>query len=323
MGLVKKKRIKKNFKLVAICKRVINVETLSFLGKCYILMVSFKPALLILPHTTPWPKPLPTFHTMDRSECTIIIIVIFMVAIPIRDLKHQDGRGGRGRSLDEERWVHLPIVNMTHLLLSNREPTGGERREIRMSSLKTMTTFRDVQIALLDSYMDGEIDDDEFLVLWQVYQSKNPDFPYEDYGQFSLDEMDETECRAEFRFAKTDLPLLVHALGIPDQFTCAQRTVCDGMEGLCMASRRMAYPCRYSDLISRFGRPVPVISMICNRVVDFLFNFHVQCITRWNPQLLDPASLQMYCDAIFRKGAPLDNCFGFIDGTVLLVPKWD
>ena len=179
-----------------------------------------------------------------------------------------------------------------------------------------MTTFRDLRIALLDSYMDGEIEDDEFLVLWQVYQSKNPDFPYEDYGKFSLDEMDETECRAEFRFAKTDLPLLVHALGIPEQFTCAQRTVCDGMEGLCMVLRRMAYPCRYSDLIPRFGRPVPVLSMICNRVVDFIFDSHVHRVTRWNPQLLDPASLQRYCDAIFRKGAPLDNCFGFIDGTV-------
>ena len=47
-----------------------------------------------------------------------------------------------------------------------------------------MTTFRDLRIALLDSYMDGEIDDDEFLVLWPVNQSKNTDFPYEDYGKF-------------------------------------------------------------------------------------------------------------------------------------------
>ena len=90
----------------------------------------------------------------------------------------------RGGPLDEEGWVHVSVVNMTHLSLSNREPTGRERRELRISSLKTMATFRDVRIALLDSYMDGEIDDDEFLVLWQVYQSKNPDFPYEDYGQF-------------------------------------------------------------------------------------------------------------------------------------------
>ena len=124
--------------------------------------------------------------------------MLLCVCLVTRDLKHQDGRGGRGRPLDEEGLVHVPVVNMTHLSLSNREPTGRERREIRISSLKNMTTFRDLRIALLDSYMAGEIDDDEFLVLWQVYQSKNPDFPYEDYGKFSLDEMDETECRAEF-----------------------------------------------------------------------------------------------------------------------------
>ena len=85
-----------------------------------------------------------------------------------------------------------------------------------------MPTFLNAQIALLESYMHGEIDDHDFLVLWQVNLSKNPDFPYEDYGQFSLDKMDETECRAEFPFSKTDLLLLVHALGYPDQFTCAQ-----------------------------------------------------------------------------------------------------
>lgn len=111
-------------------------------------------------------------------------------------------------------------MNMTHLSLSNWEPKGWERQEIR-SSPKIMATFCDVRIALLDSYMDGKIDD-EILVLCQVYQSKNPDFPYEDYGQFSLDEMDETECRSKLQFAKTDLPLLVNVLGIPEQFTCAQ-----------------------------------------------------------------------------------------------------
>ena len=73
-------------------------------------------------------------------------------------------------------------MNITYLSLSNRGPIGQERRDIR-SSLKIMATFRDVVIALLDSNMDGEIDDDKFLVLWQVYLSKNPDFPHEDYGR--------------------------------------------------------------------------------------------------------------------------------------------
>ena len=82
-----------------------------------------------------------------------------------------------------------------------------------------------------------------------------------------------------------------------------------------MVLRRMVYLCRYSDLIPWFGRPVPVLSMIFNCVIDYIYNLHVHCLTSWNPQLLDPASLQMYCDAISRNGS-LNNCFGFIDSTV-------
>ena len=81
-----------------------------------------------------------------------------------------------------------------------------------------------------------------------------------------------------------------------------------------MVLRRMAYPCSY--LIPRFGRPVPVLSIICNRVIDYIYDLQVHRLTSWNPQMLDPASLQMYCDAISRNGSPLDNCFGFIDDTV-------
>ena len=63
-----------------------------------------------------------------------------------------------------------------------------------------MASFREARIALLDAYMDGLLDDDEFLVLWQAHKSKNPEFPYEEHGWFSFDELDEAECKAEFRF---------------------------------------------------------------------------------------------------------------------------
>ena len=36
-----------------------------------------------------------------------------------RDLKHQDGRGGRRRLADGEDWVYVPVVSMSCLLLSN------------------------------------------------------------------------------------------------------------------------------------------------------------------------------------------------------------
>ena len=128
--------------------------------------------------------------------------------------------------------------------------------------------------------------------------------------------MNDAECLAEFRFKKRDLPLLPEVLQIPDSFTCYQRSVVSGMEALCILLRRLSYPCRYSDIIPRFGLPVPVLSMVSNDVLDFIYNTHNHRLTQWNHTVLNPAALQIYSDAVTAKGAALHNCFGFIDGTV-------
>ena len=60
--------------------------------------------------------------------------------------------------------------------------------------------------------------------------------------------MDNSECKAEFRFRKEDIPVLAEALGIQKTFTCSQGSVSDGIEGLCIMLKRFSYPCRYSDL---------------------------------------------------------------------------
>ena len=153
-----------------------------------------------------------------------------------------------------------------------------------------------------------------FCCIKQIFQ-KTPEFPYEEYERFDLQEMDDAECKAEFRFAKMDIPLLAEALGIPEKFICHQGTRSEGIEGLCMLLKRLTYPCRYSDLIPRFGRPVPVLSMISNTVLDFIYNEQGHKITQWNNSLLNPANLEVYAAAISDKGAALDNCIGFIDGT--------
>ena len=53
---------------------------------------------------------------------------------------------------------------------------------------------------------------------------------------------------------------------MPETFHCCQRTTADKLEGSCISLRRMSFPCRYSDMIPRFGRPVPELSMITNKV---------------------------------------------------------
>ena len=177
-------------------------------------------------------------------------------------------------------------------------------------------SFHELQELLLLSHDDGVIDDEELLLLYEEFLPKNPDFSYENYGRLDLQDMNDSECLAEFRVKKRDLPLLAEALQIPDSFTCYQRSVVSGMEGLCILLRRLAYPCRYSDIIPRFGLPAPVLSMVCNDVLDFVYDTHSHRITQWNPTILSPADLQIYRDSIAAKGAALQNCFGFIDGTV-------
>ena len=88
------------------------------------------------------------------------------------------------------------------------------------------------------------------------------------------EKMDPAECCTEFRVEKWHIPLLADRLQIPPTFQCPQRSVCDGIEGLCMLLKRLAYPCRYSDMVHRFARPVPVLSMITNTVLDYVYDRH-------------------------------------------------
>lgn len=179
-----------------------------------------------------------------------------------------------------------------------------------------MSSLKDARDLALISHNQGVITDEELLLLLEENKSRNPEFSYDVYDRFDLENMEEAECKSEFRVEKHDIPLLAEALGLPETFTCPQRSVAEGIEGLCMVLKRMSFPCRFSDMIYRFGRPVPVLSMVTNQVIDYIYQTHGHRLTQWNNLLLNPAALQTYADAIVRKGAPLENCFGFVDGTV-------
>ena len=165
-------------------------------------------------------------------------------------------------------------------------------------------------------YAGDMLDDEEFFDLYDFYSSKNPDFPYDSYPQFDLGEMDDSECLADFRVHKRDIPALAYHLRITDNFYCQQHSVSDGIEGLCMLLQRLSSPCRYGDMLLRFARPVPVLSMVTNTVLDYIYGTHGHRITQWNNTVMSPAHFQVYANAVSAKGSPLDNCFGFIDSTV-------
>ena len=162
-----------------------------------------------------------------------------------------------------------------------------------------MGSFRQTREIVVACFMENVISDEEFVCLYDLNRSKNLELPYDEYRRIDLDEMDDAECLAEFRVKKRDLETLSDDLQIPCSFTCDQGSVSDGMEGLCMLLRRLAYPCRYSDIIPRFGRPIPVLSMITNKQSSWF------CLRYTRPQdytMESPASrsylLQTYADAV-------------------------
>ena len=105
-----------------------------------------------------------------------------------------------------------------------------------------MTSFKKTRELLAGCYLADIISDEEFVLLYDCSFSKNLQIPYEEYGRFKLEEMVDSECRAEFRVNKSGLPLLAECLQIPDAFVCNQGSVCEGMEALCILLRRLSYP---------------------------------------------------------------------------------
>ena len=184
-------------------------------------------------------------------------------------------------------------------------------------------SFQKVRHLLIYSLADDIIDEEEFVLLYNAYDSGNALYPYREYDGFELDSLELDECLANFRVNKADLPRLAAALRIPARFRCHQGTVCSGLEGLCILLKRLAYPCRYFDMIHLFARPVPELCMLHNVVLEWVFENHGHHLTSWNQRFLSSVCLEQYAQAIRRMGSPLPNCFGFVDGTVRPIARPD
>ena len=52
-----------------------------------------------------------------------------------------------------------------------------------------INSFKNVRELLLLSYVNNVSSDREFVLLYDAYQSKNPDFNYQQYDPFNLDDM--------------------------------------------------------------------------------------------------------------------------------------
>ena len=179
-----------------------------------------------------------------------------------------------------------------------------------------MPYLREVREALFLAHLNNIIDDEEFVCLYDLNRSKNLDYPYWNYERFSLDELTDDECWSEFRFNRRDIYKLQEVFNIPEEIVTYNRLSVDGIEALCIFLKRFAYPCRYSDMVPRFARPVPQYSIVSCLIMNRIYLNFRHLLESLNQPLLTPVCLERFCQAVHDKGAALENCWGFIDGTV-------
>lgn len=128
-----------------------------------------------------------------------------------------------------------------------------------------------VRNTILLSFAFNMIDATECLLLYAVNSSKNPDIPYWSNERFDLDLMTDDECQTEFKFYKNQMYEMSEVLNLPDRIVCYNGLNVDRTEAFYIFLNRFAYPCRYVDLIPRFARPEPQLSIISNAAMNSIY----------------------------------------------------
>ena len=190
------------------------------------------------------------------------------------------------------------------------------------SSNVNMRNFRETKETLLHAHSDNVIDDEEFVLLFDLNTSKNPDIEYWKYHTFDLNSYGDDDVVAQFRFMKRGIPCLRDALDSLNEITCHfyNDLVVDSTEALCIVLSRLAYPCCYVNMVPLLGRSVPQLSRILNQTIDLIDSSHNHRLSDLNQGWLSPHCVKAFADSVHRKGAALDNIWGFVDGTVRVRP---
>ena len=93
-----------------------------------------------------------------------------------------------------------------------------------------------------------------------------------------------------------------------------------GFEGVVEAFCVPVSICRYGSSI---GETSSTTLQITNRMMDYLFDEYSHLLADLNQPWLSRDRLRHFAATIHDKGAPLENCWGFIDGTVRPLCKPD
>ena len=85
-----------------------------------------------------------------------------------------------------------------------------------------MLSKRSIHGASVAFFLNYMIDDAELQSILEITNKKNHSFPYwyHDRIEGTLDDISDSETKAEFRLTSSEFPRLAETLRIPEMFTC-------------------------------------------------------------------------------------------------------
>jgi nuclease HARBI1 len=166
----------------------------------------------------------------------------------------------------------------------------------------------------MELFLDSEDDDDddeELFILSYLFNDHSEEVAYPGIDIWSLSD---DQALLQFRFTIPELQELCVLLQLPHIWRSLGGHTCPALEGLCIMLRRLASGCRLYDIGVLFGKSVSFVSEITATVLFYIHERYGRTLDLANS--VNATSLGQFTQAISNAGAPLTNCWGFLDATV-------
>ena len=129
---------------------------------------------------------------------------------------------------------------------------------------------------------------------------------------FNLHILSERQSLSLFRFRKAEIGIFANFMGWKAWKTELNRYRCDLITATCIVLRRLSSPCRWRDVECMFGMHGSAMSEVFWEVIEELVETTGGLFERFRSDLIAERA-PLYGSPIHQKGAPLNNCRGFID----------
>ncbi|PGH12606.1 hypothetical protein AJ80_06665 [Polytolypa hystricis UAMH7299] len=156
-----------------------------------------------------------------------------------------------------------------------------------------------------------------YMVYWQEYEHESPTqyklpVPFTSF-EFNLDELSNEFTMLKFCFSKEEIGHIIPYLRL-DQIVWNSRYKTSQELAFCILLGCLAYPVRFEDMTTVFGRSKFYISSIFTDMVLHIRD-RFQDMLRWDPHRLTVNRLREYAQHIDNLGGG-DRVWGYIDGTL-------